>query len=149
MKEEIRAARPEDLAAVFSLEKACFSDPWSQPLLEKSLTDQTLFLIACTEEKLAGYFLGALVLDELQIFRVAVAPAFRRKGIGRGLLTEAAKRSGAALAFLEVRASNAGAIALYRSCGYEEIGVRKNFYTAPREDAVMMKWEWTHENSGN
>lgn len=149
MKEEIRAARQEDLAAVFSLEKACFSDPWSQPLLEKSLTDQTLFLIACTEGKLAGYFLGALVLDELQIFRVAVAPAFRRKGIGRSLLTEAAKRSGAALAFLEVRASNAGAIALYRSCGYEEIGVRKNFYTAPREDAVMMKWEWKYENSGN
>lgn len=141
MKEEIRAARPEDLAAVFSLEKACFSDPWSQPLLEKSLTDQTLFLIACTEGELAGYFLGALVLDELQIFRVAVAPAFRRKGIGRSLLTEAVKRSGAAFAFLEVRASNASAIALYRSCGYKEIGVRKNFYTAPREDAVMMKWE--------
>lgn len=149
MKEEIRAARPEDLAAVFSLEKACFSDPWSRALLEKSLTDQTLFLIACAEEKPAGYFLGALVLDELQIFRVAVDPAFRRKGIGRSLLTEAVKRSGAALAFLEVRASNAGAIALYRSCGYEEIGVRKNFYTAPREDAVMMKWEWKHENSGN
>ena len=81
------------------------------------------------------------VLDEGYITNVAVSPDCRRQGIGRALiaeLAERAKRAGLAFVTLEVRASNTPAIALYEGAGFKPVGVRKNFYTAPSEDAVLM-----------
>ena len=81
------------------------------------------------------------VLDEGYITNVAVSPACRRQGIGRALIEELKKRaaqSGLSFVTLEARASNAPAIALYEGAGFRQVGVRRNFYTAPAEDAVLM-----------
>ena len=89
---------------------------------------------------LLGYGGISLVADEAEIITVAVAPASRRQGIARALMEHMLRLATGAKAsvYLEVRTSNAPARALYRALGYAETGVRKNYYTSPREDAVLM-----------
>lgn len=100
-----------------------------------------IFLVAEQDGAVAGYVGCQTVLDEGYITNVAVSPDCRRQGIGRALiaeLTERAKRAGLAFVTLEARESNAPAITLYEGAGFRRVGVRKNFYTAPAEDAVLM-----------
>lgn len=128
------------LAALAEIEKACFHAPWSQAMLREEL-GKGIFLVAERDGQAVGYVGCQTVLDEGYITNVAVSPDCRRQGIGRALITELVARARAqALAFvtLEVRASNASALALYEGAGFERVGVRKNFYTAPTEDAVLM-----------
>lgn len=128
------------LAALAEIEKACFHAPWSQAMLREEL-DKGIFLVAERDGQAVGYVGCQTVLDEGYITNVAVSPDCRRQGIGRALITALVARARAqALAFvtLEVRASNASALALYEGAGFERVGVRKNFYTAPTEDAVLM-----------
>ena len=128
------------LAALAEIEKACFHAPWSADMLREEL-GKGLFLVAEQDGAVAGYVGCQTVLDEGYITNVAVSPDCRRQGIGRALiaeLTERAKRAGLAFVTLEARASNAPAITLYEGAGFRRVGVRKNFYTAPAEDAVLM-----------
>lgn len=128
------------LAALAEIEKACFHAPWSADMLSEEL-GKGIFLVAEQDGAVAGYVGCQTVLDEGYITNVAVSPDCRRQGIGRALiaeLTERAKRAGLAFVTLEVRASNAPAITLYEGAGFRRVGVRKNFYTAPAEDAVLM-----------
>lgn len=100
-----------------------------------------LFLVAERDGQAVGYVGCQTVLDEGYITNVAVSPDCRRQGIARTLIAElTAQARTAELAFvtLEARASNAPAIALYEGAGFVRVGVRKNFYTAPTEDAVLM-----------
>ena len=138
----IRNMKSEDIQAVVEIEKNCFSLPWSEKSFEDSITrDDTIFLV-CEDDVITGYIGLYLSFDEASITNVAVSPDFRKKGYGECLVTaakEAAKESGAESIFLEVRVSNAPAISLYKKMGFEELGIRKNFYEHPVEDAIIMK----------
>ncbi len=128
------------LDTLAEIEKACFHTPWSADMLREEL-GKGIFLVAEQDGAVAGYVGCQTVLDEGYITNVAVSPDCRRQGIGRALiaeLTERAKRAGLAFVTLEARASNAPAITLYEGAGFRRVGVRKNFYTAPAEDAVLM-----------
>lgn len=128
------------LAALAEIEKACFHAPWSESMLREEL-GKGLFLVAEQDGQAVGYVGCQTVLDEGYITNVAVSPDCRRQGIARALIAELTDKAHAArLAFvtLEARASNVPAIALYEGAGFGRVGVRKNFYTAPTEDAVLM-----------
>lgn len=131
------------LPALAEIERACFHAPWSENALREEL-GKGLFLVAEDENRtVCGYVGCQTVLDEGYITNVAVAPSYRRQGIGRQLLqalAERAEESGLAFVTLEVRASNDPAIALYTAAGYEPVGRRRDFYRAPTEDAVLMTW---------
>ncbi len=141
----IRLCEAGDIAAIAALERECFSEPWSEASLKSELLQPYALMLVATDETaegaLLGYVSGRVIGDEGQISNVAVAEAHRREGIGRALMCEAERAfvlAGAKQLQLEVRASNLGAIALYRLLGYAAIGVRKRFYRRPTEDAVLM-----------
>ena len=128
------------LAALAEIEKACFHAPWSTDMLREEL-GKGIFLVAEQDGAAVGYVGCQTVLDEGYIANVAVSPACRRQGIGRALvraLVSHARSQGLTFVTLEARASNAPAIALYEGAGFRRVGVRRNFYTAPTEDAVLM-----------
>lgn len=128
------------LAALAEIEKACFHALWSESMLREEL-GKGIFLVAERDGQAVGYVGCQTVLDEGYITNVAVSPDARRQGIARALiakLTDEARAAGLAFVTLEARASNAPAIALYEGAGFGRVGVRKNFYTAPTEDAVLM-----------
>lgn len=137
------------LTDLAELEQLCFSQPWSREGLAAELNEPTAcFLVAEQGGQVAGYAGMHCVLDEAYIANVAVHPNFRRRGIATVLLAElevCAKQRGAEFVSLEVRASNAGAIALYESCGYETVGVRRGMYEQPKEDGLILTKYWKKE----
>lgn len=130
------------IGQIAALERECFSTPWSEAMLTEVLFDsQASFIVAESEDGgVLGYAGLQVVLDEGYIDNIAVEPNARRHGVADELLDVFCRFGEANLAFLtlEVRASNAPAIALYRKHGFEEAGRRKNYYTKPTEDAVIM-----------
>ena len=104
-----------------------------------------LWLVAEEEGCVAGYIGSQTCGDESDVMNVAVHPDFRRRGIAETLvigLVDQLKAIGSRCLTLEVRASNAPAIALYEKMGFAEVGRRKNYYRNPREDALIMRKEW-------
>ena len=124
------------------LEKMCFSAPWSESSLREELANPlSHFLAAVAEEKTAGYLGVQEVAGEGYITNIAVFPEYRRQGIAQALLEAAeagAGERGCAFLTLEVRASNKAAAALYSKMGYTVTGERKNFYSNPAENALLM-----------
>lgn len=141
-----RRMRPEDLTRVVEIEKDGFKHPWSRELLERELSHSwSTVLLAVVDgprgEAIIGFIVFWLVHDEVHVLNIATAVEERRRGVGRALMREAAeagRRRGATLATLEVRRSNAAAIALYRSLGYRQAGIRPNYYAEEKEDAIVM-----------
>lgn len=136
----VTAMAERHLAALAAIEQACFAAPWSQDMLREEL-GKGLFLVAERDGQAVGYVGCQTVLDEGYITNVAVSPDCRRQGVARALIDELLSRAraqGLAFVTLEARASNAPAIALYEGAGFVRVGVRKEFYTSPREDAVLM-----------
>ena len=131
----------EHLAAVAEIERLCFSQPWSESALELLLGESGVGVVCLVGDTVVAY--GGMMLDpwEGQITNIATHPEHRRCGCGKAvteaLLKEAAARNAEQVS-LEVRASNAGAIALYEGLGFETAGRRKGFYQNPREDALVM-----------
>lgn len=143
MARRIDDVREEQLEQIEEIEKACFSLPWTIEQLKSQLKDSQHEFIASLDDegRVLGYVGMMYVLDEGYISNVAVAPEARRQGIGRDLIKELMARAAALdLAFvtLEVRCSNAAAIALYEKQGFLPVGKRKNYYDFPREDAILM-----------
>ena len=139
---EIRNAVKGDIDFVASLEKECFSLPQSHSDLEKMASDDTkLLLVAVADGELAGYIGAYTVCRESDIMTVAVAPAFRKAGIGKMLVSSLFEhlKGDSDAVFLEVRESNSAATGLYTSLGFEQVGVRKNYYKLPTEDALLFK----------
>ena len=130
------------LAAVAAIEQACFSHPWRESMLAEALYDDAAsFIVAQNGEgTVLGYAGLHVVLDEGYIDNVAVLPEYRRMGVADALLGAFARFGEAHLAFLtlEVRPSNAAAIALYEKHGFVQEGRRKDYYTDPREDALLL-----------
>ena len=130
------------LAGVAALEKLCFAVPWTEAMLAEELYNPAASFIVA--EGPAGQVLGYaglhVVLDEGYIDNVAVRPECRRQGIGDRLLEVFCRFGQAHLAFLtlEVRPSNAAAVALYEKHGFQEAGRRKDYYTDPTEDALLL-----------
>jgi ribosomal-protein-alanine N-acetyltransferase len=142
-----RRMRPEDLDRVVEIERGGFRHPWSRDLLERELGHAWSHTLLAVErddgggERIVGYIVFWLVHDEVHVLNIATAIEARRRGVGRALMREAhenGRRRGAAISTLEVRRSNAGAIELYRSMGYRQIGVRPNYYQEEGEDAIVM-----------
>ena len=138
----IKKMEPSHIEKVSFLEKAIFSQPWSnQGFLEALSRKDTIFLIAEAEGEVIGYGGMYCAADEGEITNVAIEEKFRKNGIGRKLLKELLEESekeGIRQVFLEVRVSNESALCLYQSMGFEIAGVRKNFYRYPKEDAYVM-----------
>ena len=135
--------RETDVPAVAALEKSCFSVPWSEESIRGELQNETAHiwtLSACRE--IVGYIGVHIVLDEAEVMNLAVAPAFRRRGFGRLLLQTAlafCRKNGCAFLSLEVRESNAPAVALYTALGFSVCGRRKQYYQQPTEDALLLQ----------
>ncbi len=133
-----------DEKAITEIERECFSAPWSEKAITDAVENGTRFLIAEKAFETVGYVSINTALDEGYINNIAVKKEFRRQGVAEKLLKgldRKAKELNLAFLSLEVRQSNSGAIALYEKCGYKNMGVRKNFYDAPKEDAVIMTKE--------
>ena len=134
------------VSQITELEKICFSDPWSERSIASELDNKLAFWLAALEgETVAGYIGSQTVMDETDMMNVAVHPDFRRQGIAEALvkgLVENLKKMGSHCLTLEVRASNAPAIALYEKLDFHEIGRRRNYYRNPREDALILRKEW-------
>ena len=139
----------EHIPQIAALEKTCFSHPWSEELLRQALWNEAAAIVVAEREDgtVLGYAGVSTVLDEGYIDNVAVDPRFRRQGVADELIAALARFGRAKLAFLtlEVRASNAPAIALYAKHGFQQAGRRKHYYDDPKEDAIIMTLEFDHE----
>ena len=139
----VRDAGAEQLSAIEDLEQLCFSLPWTLEQLKSQLPDDRHeFLVALDDAgTLLGYVGMMHILDEGYISNVAVSPEARRQGIGRLLirtLLDRAEKLERSFVTLEVRESNAPAIALYSGFGFLPVGRRKKYYERPAEDAILM-----------
>ena len=140
---KLRELRDDDLACVAAMERETFADPWSRRSLAETLRQDYVRGLALEDESgtLIAYGLCTIVEDEGEILNLAVQHAVRRQGLGRQLLDgllETLRDAGVREAFLEVRRSNEPAIALYRSAGFQPLGVRPAYYVSPKEDALTM-----------
>ena len=141
----------DHLDALEQLERTCFSRPWSRKMLAEELDNEcAAFLVA--EDAVTGEAVGyaglLVAADEGYITNVAVDPSRRRQGVAAQLLQvfdDFAKGSRLAFLTLEVRPSNAAAIALYRGFGFREAGRRRNYYDLPKEDALILTKYYTEE----
>ena len=139
----VRKMTSADISAAVKIEEQCFSLPWSEKSFADSLEREDTVFLVCEDENniVAGYIGMYLSFDEASITNVAVSPEFRKRGCGQRLVEMAkqvVKEIGVQVIFLEVRTSNQPAISLYSKNGFENLGIRKNFYEHPTEDAYIM-----------
>ena len=157
-----RLALPSDLDDICALEERCFpEEPWSRQMFEEELrNDMALFVAAeeqgtdesgghCPEkDRVVGYMVAWVIAPvECQVGSIAVLPEFRRRGLGRQLLEillAACRETGTRDTYLEVRVSNEPAIALYRSLGFENDGIRKRYYQDGEDAYTMARHEADH-----
>ena len=146
---EILPMSQEHIEAIAEIEKECFSYPWSEDALKSELSNEgACFLTAIKNNEVAGYMGMHIVLDECYIANVAVRQAFRRQDIAESLLYTAektAQEKNCSFISLEVRVSNTPAISLYKKRGYISQGERKNFYSHPTENALIMTKTFSEE----
>ena len=135
------------VSQIARLEKRCFSDPWSEKSIASELENPlSLWLVAVEAGEVVGYVGSQTVLGETDMMNLAVAPEARRQGTGRALvlaLVEALTEKGSRSLMLEVRVSNIPAQKLYESLGFSQVGRRPKYYVNPREDALILRKEWS------
>ena len=141
----LRSANPADLPEVAELERLCYGDPWPSSAFASLPENTRVFFSVARRDvhgALAGYVVAWYAMDEGELANLAVAPECRGQGIGRKLLEAVigdAMTRGASTLHLEVRESNAAAIQLYSSRGFEQVGRRKAYYRSPTEDALILR----------
>lgn len=139
----IRRMKAEDVPYVAALEAENFSRPWSFAAFQTILSDENYIALVLSDKKaLLGYCVLLCAGEEADITNVCTAAEARRKGVAAALLTALFQEGNARRIkeyFLEVREGNKAARALYGKMGFQEIGIRKNYYEEPRENAVLMK----------
>ncbi len=141
MKYQLVPMDRSHLPAAVRLERQVFSRPWSARILEDALYNPQVSLVAAqgAQGEFLGYGMVSAVLDEGCLEKIVVDPQYRRQGVAEEILKAFLRFGWAHLAFLtlEVRESNAPAIALYQKLGFQEVGRRKNYYTDLSEDALL------------
>ena len=142
----INPMKKDHVAQIAGLEKQCFGDPWSEGSIASELDNPlSLWLVAEQDGAVCGYVGSQTVLDETDMMNIAVRPDCRRQGIAAALIEELVSRlkeRGSHILRLEVRQSNAPAIALYETMGFTQLGLRKNYYRNPKENALILGKEW-------
>jgi len=131
---------------IMEIERASFSDPWSLSFFLNLLDDPNAYCIVCLEQgEILGYYVLYAVLDEGEIFNIAVLPRHRGQSIG-ALMLEHCLAQGQAQKLckmhLEVRAGNTAAIGMYKGAGFIAAGFRRGYYTHPKEDAIIMTYNY-------
>lgn len=140
----LRDMKEADLDSVLAIERAVHVHPWTLGNFSDALRSGYLCKVYETaEQELVGYAVMMLAVDEAELLDIAIASSQQRKGLGKKLLNEMlalARKNEMRRMVLEVRASNASAVALYRSAGFSDIGLRRDYYPAHtgREDAILM-----------
>ncbi|MER7132497.1 ribosomal protein S18-alanine N-acetyltransferase [Streptosporangium saharense] len=145
MSVTLRPMTADDLPEVMRVERETFPlDAWSEGMLRGELDDQPRtrhYVVAVVDEEIVGYAGLYAAGDQADVQTIAVSEGHRRAGVGGAMLTELlaeAVRRGAESVFLEVRADNPGAQAVYHRFGFERIGLRRRYYE-DGTDAIMMK----------
>lgn len=137
----------EHIDSVVNLENECFSEPWSfEGILQELSNDKAYFIVAIMDNKVAGYTGMYCIYGDCYITNIAVSHNYRRLGIGKALINKLikyAKKQNYNFISLEVRESNISAINLYKSFGFKKIGVRQNFYNKPKENAIIMTYNYS------
>jgi ribosomal-protein-alanine N-acetyltransferase len=137
-------AGEHDLDGILQVEDESFSNPWTRDMYAWELQNRNvchIYVVRTPESPVAGFCAFWLVFDEIHINNVALRPGFRNQGLGTALMRhvlQEARRLGARRATLEVRASNAGARRLYERLGFYVAATRRNYYTNPVEDALIL-----------
>ncbi|MGD9426956.1 ribosomal protein S18-alanine N-acetyltransferase [Pantoea sp. NSTU24] len=134
---------PDDLAQAYAIECRSHAFPWREQTFASNQGERFLNLRLDVGDKMAAFAIAQVVLDEASLFNIAVDPAFQRRGLGRQLLQhliEALAERNVLTLWLEVRASNLPAIALYEQLGFNQVSRRPNYYptASGREDAILM-----------
>lgn len=141
---EIRQAKLYDVPAMARIERESFDSPWSADEITKDVSsnDGSIYVaVALIGDERAGYADMRIITGESQIYNIAIAPEFRRQGVGEALLTHMVEKSeelGLSLITLEVRSGNEAAMALYEKMGFKKVGSRPGYYAKGTEDAVLM-----------
>lgn len=135
------------ISRIAELEAICFTDPWPDAAIRSELGNPlSYWLVAVDGDRVVGYIGSQSVMGEADIMNVAVDPAYRRMGIAKELLAtlqhDLCAREVYSLT-LEVRASNTPAIMLYDSLGFVQVGRRPRYYHKPKEDALILRKEWS------
>jgi len=138
----VRSMKCSDVESVARLEQQIFTDAWSEKSIIDTMNQSQAFILVSEEDNVInGYCIVYFVLDEAEIARIAVDSAMRKQGVGQELLRATCRvgmQKGIARILLDVRESNDSARRFYRAFGFEEDGIRKNFYQNPNEHAVLM-----------
>jgi len=139
----VRSGSPEDLAAVYAMERVAFNDPWSQESLFGELIGDGMRmpLVAELDGNVCGYLMAWRVVDQLHILNIATDPNYLRRGVATALLMAAARLAvagGQVEITLEVRRSNVGAREFYKRHHFADTGVRPGYYQEDGEDAIIM-----------
>ena len=146
MEYQIVPMAARHVAPIAALEQQCFSDPWSEAAIAPELENPlSLWLVAEQGDTLLGYVGSQSVPPEADMMNLAVAPEARRQGIAEALvhaLEAALREKGTESLTLEVRVSNLPARTLYEKLGFEPVGLRKNYYFHPKEDACILRKDW-------
>lgn len=142
---KIRTVQARDLFDVLTIAKESFTVSWSfNSFKNEFLNERSIFKVAEYDGKVVGYAVVRKLIDEAELLSIAVKKELRKMGIAQALLNEIfeeLKKASIKSCFLEVRESNAEAIQLYKKVGFKKINVRKNYYSYPQEDAIIMKLE--------
>lgn len=132
------------LVQIAQVEEQIFTDPWSQNALESTVMQPHGNIWVIEEEgRVLAYLIFYIMGGEMEIARIAVLPQYRAKGYARELVSQFlsfVQEQQIEQVLLEVRSNNQSAIGLYKSQGFQNIGVRKNYYSNPLEDAVLMSY---------
>ena len=135
------------VAQIAELEKCCFNDPWSENSISSELNNRlSCWLVALEGDVVIGYVGSQTVLGETDMMNIAVHPDYRNQGVAKNLiqtLMDTLSGQGSHSLMLEVRQSNEPARNLYASLGFETVGIRKNYYRNPKENALILRKEWS------
>ena len=141
---QIRAMTEADLEDVFAIERASYAFPWSEGIFRDCLRVGYVCRVLAVQSEVGGYGVMSMGAGEMHVLNLCIAEKYRCRGLGRHMLEHLLDRGaavGMADAFLEVRPSNAAALRLYRTLGFQQIGMRRGYYQAVngREDACVLK----------
>ena len=147
MKDEVIKLDKRDVHDLIELEAVCFAYNWTHEQFLLGLEKSAFRVLGIRREgRLAAYMAFSLIEDEMEILNIAVHPDFRRQGLGKMLMNasfQICREHDIKKSFLDVKESNAPALALYRKYGYNTVGIRKKYYPDTREDALLLRYDFT------